>query len=117
MAGIIEWNYKNIDREKIIDLAIKCNIPFVSAAIMYARGITSKESVFTFLKDSYETNPKSLFEIPDMDKAVSRLKRAIKDHEKICIYGDYDADGVTSTALMFLYLKEKKADVFYYINV
>ena len=115
MAGIIEWNYKNIDREKIIDLAIKCNIPFVSAAIMYARGITSKESVFTFLKDSYEPNPKSLFEIPDMDKAVSRLKRAIKDHEKICIYGDYDADGVTSTALMFLYLKEKKADVFYYI--
>ncbi len=115
MAGIIEWNYKNIDREKIIDLAIKCNIPFVSAAIMYARGITSEESVFTFLKDSYEPNPKSLFEIPDMDKAVSRLKRAIKDHEKICIYGDYDADGVTSTALMFLYLKEKKADVFYYI--
>lgn len=115
MAGIVEWNYKSIDREKVIDLAIKCNIPFVSAAIMYVRGIISKESVFNFLKDTYEPNPKSLFEIPDMDKAVSRLTRAIKNHEKICVYGDYDADGVTATALMFLYLKEKNADVFYYI--
>ena len=90
MAGIAEWNYKSIDREKVIDLAIKCNIPFVSAAIMYVRGIISKESVFNFLKDTYEPDIKSLFEIPDMDKAVSRLTRAIKNQEKICVYGEED---------------------------
>ena len=115
MTGIVEWNYKNLDREKVIELATKCSIPFVSAAIMYVRGIVSKENVLTFLKDTYEPSSQTPFEIPDMDKAVSRLKKAIKNHEKICIYGDYDADGVTATALMFLYLKEKNADVFYYI--
>ncbi|MGN1043588.1 MAG: single-stranded-DNA-specific exonuclease RecJ [Acutalibacteraceae bacterium] len=115
MAGIVEWNYRNIDREKIIDLAVKCNIPFVSAAIMYARGFTSKENILNFLNDKYEPKSENLFEIPDMDKAVSRLKKAIKNREKICVYGDYDADGVTATALMFSYLKEKSADVFYYI--
>ena len=101
MAGIVEWNYRNMDREKIIDLAVKCNIPFVSAAIMYARGFTSKEKILGFLNDNYESKSENLFEIPDMDKAVSRLKKAIKNREKICVYGDYDADGVTATALMF----------------
>lgn len=115
MAEIVEWDYKNIDREKIIDLAVKCNIPFVSAAIMYARGFSSKEKILNFLNDTYSFKSESLFEIPDMDKAISRLKEAIKNCEKICVYGDYDADGITATALMFSYLKEKGADVFYYI--
>ena len=53
MTGIVEWNYKNLDREKVIELATKCSIPFVSAAIMYVRGIVSKENVLTFLKDTY----------------------------------------------------------------
>lgn len=115
MAGIVEWSYKNIDREKIIDLAVECNIPFVSAAVMYARGFISKKSILKFLKGTYKTESENLFKIPDMDKATQRLKKAIKNHEKICIYGDYDADGVTATAVMFLYLKEKNANVFYYI--
>ena len=53
MTGIVEWNYKNLDREKVIELATKCSIPFVSAAIMYVRGIVSKENVLTFLKYTY----------------------------------------------------------------
>ncbi|HIW73173.1 MAG TPA: single-stranded-DNA-specific exonuclease RecJ, partial [Firmicutes bacterium] len=51
----------------------------------------------------------------DMDAAVDRIQRAIDVHEPMAVYGDYDADGVTSTALLYTYLREKGADVSYYI--
>ena len=54
-------------------------------------------------------------EIKDMDKATERIRQAIDNNEKILIYGDYDADGVTSTALLYLYLKSENADVITYI--
>lgn len=57
-----------------------------------------------FLHPKYEdlSNP---FDMPDMRKAVERIKKAIKGHEKILIYGDYDADGVTASTLMEQALK------------
>lgn len=51
----------------------------------------------------------------DMDKAVARIRRAVEDFEKIAVYGDYDADGVTATAMLFSYLQAMGADVLYYI--
>ena len=50
-----------------------------------------------------------------MDKAVERIRRAIDDFEKIAVYGDYDADGVTATSILFTYLEAVGADVIYYI--
>ena len=51
-----------------------------------------------------------------MQKGVDRVLRAIRDHEKIMLYGDYDVDGTTGTALLYLFLKEQGAEVSYYIN-
>lgn len=50
-----------------------------------------------------------------MDKAVERIENAIEKGERICVFGDYDADGVTSTTLMYSYLSSRNADVIYYI--
>ena len=64
---------------------------------------------------SNETLTASPFEIKDMDKAVERIQQAIEDGERICVYGDFDADGVTSTALLYSYLSDIGADAMYYI--
>ncbi len=56
------------------------------------------------------------FLLQDMDKAVERIGRAVEEGQKICIYGDYDCDGITSTVLLFYtYLQSIGADVFFYI--
>ena len=51
----------------------------------------------------------------DMKKGVERLVKAIHDHSKVIIYGDYDADGITSVAILFKFLKKLNADVDYRI--
>ena len=53
--------------------------------------------------------------LPDMDKAVERVRRAVEEQEKILIFGDYDCDGVTATVILYDYLENAGADVLYYI--
>ncbi|MGN0521023.1 MAG: single-stranded-DNA-specific exonuclease RecJ, partial [Eubacterium sp.] len=57
----------------------------------------------------------SPFSLTDMDKAVKRINEALDKNEKICIYGDYDCDGVTATALLFTFMESLGADVIYFI--
>lgn len=68
-----------------------------------------------FLCPDYEKNKHDPFLLPDMRKAVARLQLALKNDEKITIYGDYDIDGLTATTLMYQALKSfgfKKIDTF-----
>lgn len=83
------------------------------AKTLMSRGIVALDD-FEKLKLEAEgkENP---FDLPDMMTCVQRIKKAVDNEEKIVVYGDYDADGVTSTALMYLFLKEKGADVYYHI--
>ena len=53
--------------------------------------------------------------LPDMDKAVKRIENAIALREPIVIYGDYDVDGITAASMLFLFLKERGAEVEVYI--
>ncbi len=66
---------------------------------LYNRGLRSAQEVAAFLQgdDAVQENP---YRLPDMTRAVTRLLRAIAAGETICIYGDFDADGVSATALM-----------------
>jgi single-stranded-DNA-specific exonuclease len=79
-------------------------VPELMARILVARGIESANDARIFLKPKLEdlSDP---FLLPDMQKGVDRVIMAITRKETICLYGDYDADGVTSLALMINFLK------------
>ena len=107
------WNIAATDKQQALQLAESCGIdPFI-AIILMARGCSTPDAVKNFFAGSECLA--SPFELKDMDRAVSRIQRAIDEFEKISIYGDYDADGITSTALLYSYLTSVGADVSYYI--
>ncbi len=110
--SICEWSISEIDEEIVSKYSQKYGIPYVSAAILYSRGFREESDIQNFLQGTVEDD---VFDITDMDKAVQRIEKAIKENEKICIYGDYDADGITSSSLMCRYLRDRGADVFCYI--
>lgn len=82
--------------------------------LLASRGVTSDEDIKEFLNplEMKLTHPKVF---TDMEKAVERISRAIDEGEKIVIHGDFDADGVTSTSLLYRTLKFLNADVNYFI--
>lgn len=108
-----KWIVADADKEKASMLSEKLNIdPFI-AFLLVSRGIDNELSASEFLSDSCVfTSPYSL---ADMDKAVNRINKALDNDEKICIYGDYDCDGVTSTALLYTFFESMGADVAYFI--
>ena len=81
--------------------------------LLQIRGITTAQEIEDFLHNDTEIEPP--WDIKDMEKACVRVHEAIAQEELICVYGDYDADGVTSTALLYSYLEAVGARVMYYI--
>lgn len=108
-----QWIVAKQDREKANVLAQRLEVPPFIAMLLLTRGLETETEIIRYLSD--ETGIASPFEMKDMDKAVKRIVQAIEGFEKICVYGDYDADGVTSTALMYSYLEAVGANVMYYI--
>lgn len=108
-----KWLTAHIDKDLAAQVAESHSLdPFVSL-ILASRGITDYEDVEEFFETDFSFCDPYL--ITDMDKAVERIEKAIELCERICVFGDYDADGVTSTTLMYSYLSDKGADVLYYI--
>lgn len=109
------WKYKNktLKPEKVAQISEKYRIPKVISTILLNREI-AEDDFASFLQKSMKDviNPNLML---DMDKAVERILKAIGEKEKIVIYGDYDVDGITSTALMHEFLSAQGADVSYYI--
>ncbi len=81
--------------------------------LLQIRSITTAQEIEDFLHNDTEIEPP--WDIKDMEKACVRVHEAIAQEELICVYGDYDADGVTSTALLYSYLEAVGARVMYYI--
>lgn len=108
------WSVAKVNKERSIAMASKLEIPPLLAMMLDIRGITKEEDVINFLQENKDfSNP---FLMKDMDKAVERITTAVENGEKICVYGDYDADGVTSTSLLYSYLRDSLgADVMFYI--
>jgi len=94
-----EWIVKKFDFNLAAELAFDCEIPRPVANILASRNITTKEEATEFIEKNPKgiRNPKNL---PDCQKAVERLKKAIENNEKIYVWGDYDVDGITSTAIV-----------------
>ena len=107
------WIYPNYDENFIKELesySISKNI----AKILNARNITDMTSVKKYFSDEYEEGSDP-FLMHDMQKAVDRINEAIENEEKILVYGDYDADGITSTVLLVETLISMGANVSSYI--
>ena len=85
----------------------------VTAQVLINRGIENETEANLFLNCTLFDLP-SPYLMKGMDKAIERIKKALGNHERIAIYGDYDVDGVTSTALLYTFLKGLKANVTYY---
>ena len=112
-----KWNYLPLTtEEQILETGLAknyANCPPISE-LLVQRGITSVEEAEKFfhpsLKDMHDP-----FLMPDMDKAVNRLNKAMGLKEKIMVFGDYDVDGTTSVALVYKYLLNFYSHIEYYI--
>jgi single-stranded-DNA-specific exonuclease len=109
-----KWVYEAVDREKVTSLSNALSIPAVLAELLVKRGICEPELIRDFFTNSLASTFDP-FLMQDMRKGAVRLAAAVKSKEKIFIYGDYDADGVSATSLMYLFLKSLDAEVDYYI--
>lgn len=108
------WSVAKVNKERAIAMANKLEIPPLLAMMLDIRGITKEEDIINFLQENKDFSDPFLMK--DMDKAVERITTAVENGEKICVYGDYDADGVTSTSLLYSYLRDSLgADVMFYI--
>lgn len=108
------WIIRQTQEDKVQMLAKELNIAPLVASLLINRGMDTVESARYFLldKDQEFHDP---FLLTDMNIAVSRIKEAIKKQEPILIFGDYDADGVTSTSVMMMTLRDLGANVQFYI--
>jgi len=100
------WDIKaKPDPGDIERLVKELGISEITAALICNRNMSESKEAEIFLNPSMERmrNP---FHLKDMDKATERIKIAIKRNETICIYGDYDVDGVTSTAILLTYFRK-----------
>lgn len=108
-----KWIIADANKEVASAISEKFNIDPFLAFLFVSRGLKDELAVTEFLSESCSFS--SPYGLKDMDKAVGRINAAINKGEKICIYGDYDCDGVTATALLYSFLESMGANVSYYI--
>ncbi len=111
------WNYQpltRLEQEKADALLPVCGGINPIPELLMRRGVTTPEEAVGFFSPSLD-DLHDPFLMPDMDKAVNRLNRAMGAKERIMIYGDYDVDGTTAVALVYKYLQNYYSNIEYYI--
>ena len=108
------WNLKNPEKEIVQLLSSELKISEFLSAFLVNRNISNLEDADIFLKPTLDKLPNP-FLLKDMEKSTSRIIQSIESGEKIIIYGDFDCDGVTSTTILFSFLKAVDANVEFYI--
>lgn len=108
------WNIIPYDKAKALRLAHETGADEFAVLLLLSRGCDTADKILDFINCN-DMPLSSPFEIKDMDRAVQRIREGIENGEKILVYGDYDCDGVTATALLCSYLEAVGANVHYYI--
>lgn len=109
------WVFATPENEEAVsDLQEQLGVPQKIARLLVLRGVDNYEKAESFFRSDL-SQIHDPFLMKDMDKATARLAEAVRNREKILIYGDYDVDGTTSTAILYLFLKEFGVDVDFYI--
>lgn len=111
---MIKWLIKKQDEEAVAEIRKQFGFCDAVARVLYNRGLTDRKSIESFF-DIDIANLHDPLLLADMEKATSRIKRAVENGEKITVYGDYDVDGITSVVLMYRCLTSLGANVDYYI--
>ena len=107
-----KWSVGIPDRKIVSALILNCGVSSLAAAALAAKGYSTAESVMESLNADALSDP---FLIKDMQGAADTINSAIENGERICIYGDYDCDGIIATVILYSYLLETGANVTYYI--
>ena len=107
------WKFRIPDENQVEQVAFSCSIDPLLARILVNRGV-GPATARQFLTPSF-TEIHDPFLLRGMDAAVARLQTAVERHERICVYGDYDVDGITSVALLVTFFRSIGADCFYHI--
>jgi len=108
------WLIKTPDPQAVTALAKEVGIPLAIAKVLVNRGITHVKKAREFLELPPTMVP-SPWEMEGMERATEILENALKGGKNIAVYGDYDADGLTATALLVSYLKGKGGRAIYHI--
>ena len=109
------WKYRepHVKPDAVKRAAEANNVPYIISNLLLNRGIDAAD--FTAFLSKTKKSIKNPMDMLDMEKAADRIVSALESKEKTVIYGDYDVDGITSTALLYDFLSSRGADVEYYI--
>ena len=110
-----------INEPKEVPSAFSLSLHSSVVQLLFSRGIATEKEIKEFIAPNYETDSNDPFLFSDMEKVVERIKQACDKKEKIVIYGDYDADGVTASIIMketfdtlgvdsFVYIPDKRSE-------
>ena len=112
-----KWNYQPLtlqQRQEADELLAACGGLKPVTEVLLRRGVSSRRGAERFLAPSI-SDLHDPFLMPDMDKAVERLNKAMGSKQRIMVYGDYDVDGTTAVALVYKYLQNYYSNIEYYI--
>lgn len=108
-----KWLINSPDVAKTEDLLKKTDLTRLCAEVLISRNMTDLSELSDFFSEGNLSDP---FLIKDMKEAVETITEAVESGELICIYGDYDCDGITATAILYNYLECAGANIIYHIN-
>ena len=108
------WEYCKIDEKEVEKISKEYEISNILARILVKKNLVNSKDIEKFLNPTRQSfyDP---YLMPDMDKAVDRIIKAIEKKEKIVIFGDYDVDGITSVTVLKSFLEDRNIDVNFYI--
>lgn len=107
-----KWIIKEQDEARAKELALECGVTSFSSKLLINRGINSRAEAEDFIAGDEISSP---LEIEDMEKAAQIIEKAIDNGDKITVYGDYDCDGITATAILYGYLEAMGAEADWYL--
>ncbi len=108
-----KWKVNSPDDRLAQELGKQCDLSLTALRLLTSRGYRDIKEVTDFFGTDEFQDP---FLIADMQQAVDTINEYIDSYELICVYGDYDCDGITATALLYSYLESMGANVTYHIN-
>ncbi len=108
------WDIREVESIEAESLARELGIPDFLGRLLLLRGVKNAKEAKRFLAPDL-ADLHDPFTMKDMQKAVERILKSLLKKEKVCVWGDYDVDGITSTSVLLLFLRQVGLDVVYHI--